>query len=489
MNAVAIEKSLKKAPHEIQIPPMTPTPRLVATSLLLASVCGFLGACAVGPREFVEVSEARIAATAPPPVRAIYEGAIRSTVVGLVHHPVSGTSAGLAAIKNRTRVLFPVEVFLGPPSEDPIANPPGSPGFERYLDSQGFAKPSYGTVDFLPDGERFFGRLEEAISEAERSIDWMVYIFDNDDYAVEIADRLKARSRTVKTRVMMDRLGSVMAGYTPPKTPMPAGFVQPDSMGRYLSRGSRVKVRKQPNPWLVSDHTKTLIFDRKTAFLGGMNIGREYRSEWHDLMVELNGPVVSHLAADFDRRWRLAGYFGDAQLLDRRAPRTESGSPADGIPIRVLETRPWHYDIERAHIVAARASRRQIVVMTPYFTSDGVDVRVVLPRENDSGVMHLSNSETAARLGERGVKIYRYPGLMHLKAAIFDGWVCLGSANMDTLSLRINREKNISFSDPAAVARFRRQVVDRDLRVSRRVGLPELQEKRTPWIKIIADQL
>lgn len=466
----------------------------VASAVILSS-------CAVGPREFVEVSEARIASNAPPPVRAIYEGAVRSTVVGLVHNPVSSTSGGIAAIKNRTRELVPVQVFLNAPANEDVVSPPGSAGFERHLDAQGFATPSRGTIDFLVGGKAFFNRLERAISEAERSIDWRVYIFDNDDYAVEIADLLKGRSRQVKTRILMDRLGSVMAGYVPPATPMPEGFSEPASIQKYLKRGSRVKVRKQSNPWLVSDHTKVLMFDRKTAFLGGMNIGREYRSEWHDLMVELNGPVVADLADDFDRRWKLADYFGDVHLLKRPKPQELTDPDAAGIPIRVLETRPWHYEIERAQIAAARASRRQIVVMTPYFTSDammvelqraamrGVDVRVVLPRENDSELMHLSNSETAARLGMHGVQIYRYPGLMHLKAAIYDGWVCLGSANMDTLSLRINREKNIAFSDAAAVARFRREVVDKDLRASRRIGMRELQAKRTPWIKMLGDQL
>lgn len=465
----------------------------------LGVVC--LAGCAVGPKEFVESSEARLAAAAPPPLRAVYEGAVRSTVAGLLHHPVSGTSAGIASLRNRARVLVPVEVFLGPAGEDPTAHPPGTAAFERHLDAAGFAKPGYGTVDFLVGGGRFFDRLETAIREARQSIDWQVYIFDKDDYALRIADLLRERSAEVRTRVMVDRLGTVMAGTVPPETPLPDGFVTPDSIEHYLKAGSRVKVRKQPNPWLVSDHTKVLMFDRRTAFLGGMNIGQEYRSEWHDLMVEIQGPVVADLAADFDRRWRLAGWFGDVHLLDRREVAVGSGTAADGIAIRVLETRPWHYDIERAQIAAARASRRQIVVMTPYFTSDammvelqraaerGVDVRVVLPQENDSMLMHLSNSETAALLAERGVEIHRYPGSMHLKAAIFDGWVCLGSANMDTLSLRINREKNIAFSDPATVARFRREVVDRDLRVSRRVGMRELQEKRTPWIKPLGDQL
>jgi cardiolipin synthase A/B len=473
----------------------------LACAGLIAASAALLGGCAVGPRRVAEVSEAHVASKAPPPVRAIYEGALRSTVVGLVHNPVSSTSGGIAAIKNRTRVLMPPGVYLDVPGDETAVGAPGSAGFERDLDAQGFSKASRGTIDFLVDGKAFFNRLEQAIGEAQSSIDWRVYIFDTDDHALQIADLLKERSRQVKTRIMMDRLGSVMAAYSPPETPMPEGFSQPASIQSYLKRGSRVKVRKQSNPWLVSDHAKVLMFDRKTAFLGGMNIGREYRSEWHDLMVELRGPVVADLARDFDHRWKLAGYFGDVHLFQRPKPAGSEVSAGAGIPIRVLETRPWHYEIERAQIAATRASRRQIVVMTPYFTSDammvelqraaarGVDVRVVLPGRNDSELMHLSNGETAARLAMHGVKIYRYPGLMHLKAAIYDGWVCLGSANMDTLSLRINREKNIAFSDPEAVARFRSQVVDKDLRASRRVGMRELQALRTPWVKIIGDQL
>ncbi len=44
-------------------------------------------------------------------------------------------------------------------------------------------------------------------------------------------------------------------------------------------------VRATTNPWFTADHTKTIIIDSNTAFIGGMNIGREYRYEWHDLMM------------------------------------------------------------------------------------------------------------------------------------------------------------------------------------------------------------
>jgi len=30
--------------------------------------------------------------------------------------------------------------------------------------------------------------------------------------------------------------------------------------------------------------------------------------------------------------------------------------------------------------------------------------------------------------------VWLYPGMSHVKAAVFDGWACLGSANWDKLS-------------------------------------------------------
>ena len=34
-----------------------------------------------------------------------------------------------------------------------------------------------------------------------------------------------------------------------------------------------------------------------------MNIGREYRYVWHDLMIELRGPVVDELSNEFNKAW------------------------------------------------------------------------------------------------------------------------------------------------------------------------------------------
>ncbi len=79
--------------------------------------------------------------------------------------------------------------------------------------------------------------------------------------------------------------------------------------------------------------------------------------------------------------------------------------------------------------------------------------------------------------------------MSHVKAAIYDGWACLGSANFDNLSLRVNEEINIAFTDPAAVAELRQELFEADFAIS-----DELTEPlRVSWsdrvLEKIADHL
>lgn len=48
------------------------------------------------------------------------------------------------------------------------------------------------------------------------------------------------------------------------------------------------------------------MFDQKTAILGEMNIGREYYSEWHDLMVRIEGPIAQSRPQEFNQTWKRA---------------------------------------------------------------------------------------------------------------------------------------------------------------------------------------
>jgi cardiolipin synthase len=93
-------------------------------------------------------------------------------------------------------------------------------------------------------------------------------------------------------------------------------------------------------------------------------------------------------------------------------------------------------------------------------------VRVIIPYKIDSGVINRSNIITANALLNNGIRVYIYPGMSHVKAAIYDGWGCFGSANFDNLSFRINKELNLATSDTDAVNALKQQVFLPDLEQS-----------------------
>ncbi len=363
-----------------------------------------------------------------------------------------------------------------PPLSD--APPMDLQRWERELDRISSRKVSAGEVEFLVDGEAYFTRLIDAVNAARESVHVQTYIFDNDDYAVQIGELLKRRSNEgVDVKVLLDGLGTIAATMSDAES-LPEYYKPPASVRLFLESGSRVDVRQSANPWFTGDHVKATVIDGSTAFVGGMNIGREYRYDWHDLMIEISGPVVDIVRKEFRAAWWHAGLLGDLGYIIGRLVPGRSRAGSQGYPVRVLLTSPGNYEIYTAQRNAIRNARRYIYVQNAYFTDDqllrelilarrrGVDVRVVIPMETDHGPITRSNVLAANLMLENGIRVFVYPGFSHVKAAIYDGWVCVGSANFDRLSLRVNRELNIATSEPAAARQLIEQLFEPDFRAS-----------------------
>ena len=378
--------------------------------------------------------------------------------------------------------------------------------FEGQLDERFGARRTPARLQLLIDGDAYFPTLVQAIQDARESVLIRLYIFDTDPYALQLADLLKERSKTIRVQVLLDHLGSLSAARVAGRLPYGGGYPYagaPRSIVEYLQAGSKVTVRTVANPWMTSDHTKSIIVDGQRAFLGGMNIGQEYRYEWHDAMVEVEGPVVAQLARDFELAWAQAAIGGDLAKLTRSMETLPkpSAPPPGAIGVRTLYTRTANPEILIAQLAAIRAARSYIYIEQPYVSDDemiaalvdarrrGVDVRVVLPTAGDSGFMNAANLVATNVFLRNGVRVYAYPGMTHVKAAIYDGWACLGSANFDKLSLRINRELDIATSEPVFVATLRRDLFERDFAKSREVTEPRSVGWSTYISSFIANQL
>lgn len=441
----------------------------------------------------IEVAPARMASEIIPKV--LVHGSIKS----MVSNPVSCTSKGISMVWNRSHLLtggiFKQRDLLQ------SAYTRGT-GIEEALDLMGLPTPLPGKVDCLVDGREFFPALYRSIDNAQRRIDTQVYIFDNDDVAMQLADRLKERSQDVQCRVLMDRLGSIASWWSAPDSSCRKGYKPPSSMPHYLRRDSEVKARFSQTPWLVTDHTKLFIFDGKEAYLGGMNIGREYRYDWHDLMVRVRGPVTTELQNIFDRSWRQQGPWGDWSMPFYRKVKPDTASADAGhYPIRLLRTTTARAEIEEALLVAIRMSRKRIYLQNSYVTSEailqellaardrGVEVNFIFPKTNDSKLMDAASRVFATTLLKHDCNVYLYPKFSHVKASIIDNWACVGSANLDGLSLRINGELNIAYSDPEAVETLRQRVFLKDIRASQKLKREDLEVSSSFFVNLIHQQL
>jgi cardiolipin synthase len=401
----------------------------------------------------------------------------RSHTTGVLMRPFSSLARLFFVAANTVTTSFKPVYRLGMDAE-PIPALNDGPGMDlvewnAWLDRK-TRKPSKGTVEILLDGEEFFTRFVDAVNAASQSIALRMYIFDNDDFAVRIGELLRSRADSgVDTKVLLDGFGTIVATIEQQEN-LPEDHEPPVSVRQFLERDSKLEVRQAPNPWFTGDHVKTAIIDGQVAYTGGMNIAREYRYDWHDLMVELRGPVVDDLHHAFNKAWAHAGFFGDFAYMRAAMRRRPQDADDVGYPVRILFTRTESAEIYKVQREAIRRARKYIYVQNPYFTEDvmlyelirarkrGVDVRVIVPLETDRGLITRNNMLAANALLRNGVRVFIYQGMSHVKAAIYDDWACLGSANWDRWSFYLNKELNIATAEPAVVQELRERVFEAD---------------------------
>ncbi len=348
------------------------------------------------------------------------------------------------------------------------------------------------------DADAKYESLKEAIRSAQSHIHLGYYIFNADGTGTEIRNLLAERAAAgVEVRVLVDGVGSLRAcrsGFFQPlaRAGGEVAVFQPPRFGRIIAR---VNFR---------NHRKIAVVDGALGFVGGMNIGDEYRGldpdtgRWRDAHLRIQGPVVAALQQIFLTDWM---FTTGRQTADATYfPDIDHGGEA---LVQIVASGPdcrWP-TIQQLYLQALTAAEEEILIATPYFVPDrsmvtalqtaalrGVDVRVMLPRKSNVRIVTSAARSYYEELLEAGVRIFELTdGFLHSKTLAVDRrYGSVGSANMDVRSFLLNFEVS-AFVYNEAFARALREQFEADITVCEEINLDRF--RRRPRIVKLAQSV
>ncbi len=315
-------------------------------------------------------------------------------------------------------------------------------------------------VRVLRNGAENYPAWEAAIRAARQTVHMEMYIVHRDQVGRHFVDLLAARARDgVRVRLLYDWFG---CGWAPV-----FGLFRP-----LVEAGAEVRAFNPPTlrailGWTRRNHRKLLTIDSRTAFIGGLCLGKEWAPHpdrpldtWRDTGVEIVGPAVAHAEQAFADTWRFSGGRLDPAALPSSDQIPEAGS----VPLRLIPTEPFAWSMLQLDLLVTSMAKRTLWITDAYFlghgpfvealrraASDGVDVRLLLPQGSDVGWTVPASRTLYRTLLEGGVRIFEWNGQMiHAKTAVADSrWARIGSTNLNLSSWLGNWEVDVAIEDEA----------------------------------------
>ncbi|MGX9348873.1 cardiolipin synthase [Microbacterium sp. KNMS] len=346
--------------------------------------------------------------------------------------------------------------------------------------------------------------MAEAIRSARRYVHVEFYILKSDRSTENFFRALEeACARGIPVRVLMDHWAN---------------------LSKPLHRRTRDRLERMGADWHyllplrplhgrwqrpdLRNHRKLLIVDGEVAYLGSQNVtdaSYNVRAnikrglQWVDLMVRLDGPVVSSVDAVF-----LSDYYSETGETPAGVDLREMDAGSGDLDCQVVPSGPG-FEVEnnlRLFLGLMYAAQEKIIMISPYFVPDealmlavsaavsrGVRVELFVSEISDQAmVFHAQRSYYEALL-RAGVRIYLFPPpyILHTKTLSIDDEVAvIGSSNMDMRSFGLNFEVSLLVRGEEFVQQLRR--VEDDYR-DRSTRLSLVDWVRRPFGSRVLDNL
>jgi cardiolipin synthase len=353
-------------------------------------------------------------------------------------------------------------------------------------------------VTVFTNGIAFYPAMLQAISEATRSINMELYIFQPGQIADQFVAELSAKARQgVTVTIVVDAIGSLSLWGRPVRRLRKAGCrIESYQRLRWYSL-ARLNNRT---------HRELLVIDGRVAFVGGAGIADwwaypsfkrlSWHKPWRDTMVRIEGPVVAALQGVAAENWLeccgeiLTGpdYFPSLERAGETTAFVVKSSPSDRATASrvtfqmLMEAADHSIHISTPYFLPDRALRRALIEAA----ARGVAITVLVPgRKTDQKWVRLASRRMWGQLLRAGVRIFEYRDTMtHMKLLVADElWCVLGTTNIDNRSFEHNDEVNVALRDRALAARLLEDYAC-DIATSREMSL-ERWQRRPRWEKIV----
>jgi cardiolipin synthase len=325
----------------------------------------------------------------------------------------------------------------------------------------------------LENGEHYFPRVMQAISQAKTEILLETFILFDDKVGRALRQALiDASHRGVEIDVTVDGYGSdtLSREFIAGLTDSHIGFHVYDPRPRLF--GVRTNLFRRM-------HRKIVAIDGQLAFVGGINFSADHLSDFgpeakQDYSIEIRGPLALDIA-EFAREALNAAAAGKRRRRRFRRPK-ELLPSGDAYGRLVTRDNDQHRtDIERSYRAAIRTAKNDILIANAYFfpgyrllhdlaraARRGVRVRLILQGEPDMLIARLAARMLYKYLSDAGVCVYEYcQRPMHGKVACVDTtWSTVGSSNLCPFSLALNLEANVLIQDSEFNATLRGRLED-----------------------------
>ena len=381
----------------------------------------------------------------------------------------------------------------------------------RQMRAEGVTFSHDNSVVLLTSGQKKFDDMFAAIRQARSSVHLEYFNFRNDSIANLLFDLLGETAKEgVEVRALLDGFGN-------------------DSNNKPLKKRHLEKIRATGVevlefdpirfPWVnhvwSRDHRKIVVIDGVVAYTGGMNVadyyinGTEVVGEWRDMHCRIEGEEVNTLQRIFLKIWnKVSHQHVDGEKYFRKKEATGSpftGLKTDNTPtaghkmvgIINREPRTSPAIIRKFYMDAINAAQDSIKLINPYLTLNnklkkalrkaikrGVKVEIMVSHKSDIPLTPDCVFYNVHRLMKHGADVWIYePGFHHTKVIMVDGKFCtVGSANLNSRSLRFDYEENAVIIDPYITQQLC-DIFDRDKSDSFKLTPETWNGMRTWWQK------